>query len=138
MKGLPYASNASVQVMLFSDRLEVWNPGELPLPMTIEALRKPHASMPRNPLVCDPMFLTRYAEKAGSGVLDMTALCRDAGLPELEFRQTGGPFVQTIWRPKISLTPQVTEVLGAAGWAKSREELQAVGGSLECGGTRKR
>ena len=25
-----YTSNASVQVMLFADRLEVWNPGELP------------------------------------------------------------------------------------------------------------
>ena len=26
-----YASNASVQVMLFSDRLEIWNRGEVPL-----------------------------------------------------------------------------------------------------------
>ncbi len=25
-----YTSNASVQVMLFADRLEIWNPGELP------------------------------------------------------------------------------------------------------------
>ena len=29
-----YTSNASVQVMLFADRLEVWNPGELPPPFT--------------------------------------------------------------------------------------------------------
>ena len=29
-----YTSNASVQVMLFADRFEVWNPGELPLPLT--------------------------------------------------------------------------------------------------------
>lgn len=27
-----YASNASVQVMLFADRLEIWNPGQLPAP----------------------------------------------------------------------------------------------------------
>jgi len=30
-----YASSASVQVMLFADRLEVWNPGELPPPLTL-------------------------------------------------------------------------------------------------------
>jgi predicted HTH transcriptional regulator len=93
-----YTSNASVQVMLFSDRLEVWNPGELPPPLTMEQLRMPHASIPRNPLICDPMFLARYVEKAGSGILDMIALCREAGLPEPEFRQDGGQFVQTLYR----------------------------------------
>lgn len=93
-----YTSNASVQVMLFADRLEVWNPGELPPPLTVERLRHPHASIPRNPLVCEPMFLVRYAEKAGSGILDMIALCRQAGLPDPDFRQDGGQFVQTIWR----------------------------------------
>lgn len=93
-----YTSNASAQVMLFSDRLEVWNPGELPPPLTVERLRKPHASIPHNPLICEPMFLVRYAEKAGSGILDMIALCQQAGLSSPEFRQDGGLFVQTIWR----------------------------------------
>lgn len=93
-----YASNASVQVMLFSDRLEVWNPGELPPPLTMEKLRVPHASIPRNPLVADPLFLARYIEKAGTGTLDMIAQFREAGLPEPEFRQDGGMFVQTLWR----------------------------------------
>ena len=52
-----YASNASVQVMLFADRLEVWNPGELPAPLTVAELWRPHASIPRNPLIAEPMFL---------------------------------------------------------------------------------
>jgi|WetSurMetagenome_2_1015567.scaffolds.fasta_scaffold00986_19 ATP-dependent DNA helicase RecG len=105
-----YTSNASVQVMLFADRLEVWNPGELPPPLTIEQLRVPHASIPRNPLICEPMFLARYVEKAGSGILDMIALCREAGLPEPEFRQDGGQFVQTLWRDW--LTRVVLDELG--------------------------
>lgn len=105
-----YTSNASVQVMLFVDRLEVWNPGELPPPLTIEQLRVPHASIPRNPLICEPMFMARYVEKAGSGILDMIALCREAGLPEPEFRQDGGQFVQTLWRDW--LTEAVMEQLG--------------------------
>jgi predicted HTH transcriptional regulator len=93
-----YASNASVQVMLFSDRLEVWNPGELPPTLTPERLRAPHASIPRNPLIADPLFLAHYVEKAGSGTLDMISLCRRANLPEPEFRQDGGQFIQVIWR----------------------------------------
>jgi len=95
-----YASKASVQVMLFSDRLEIWNPGELPPPLTIERLRAPHASLPRNPLIADPFFLARYIEKAGTGILDMIALCKKAGLPTPKFRQEDGLFVQTLYRPK--------------------------------------
>ena len=93
-----YASHASAQIMLFADRLEVWNPGELPPQLTFELLMRPHASIPRNPLIAEPMFLARYAEKAGSGILDMIARCREAGLPDPRFHQTGGQFVQTISR----------------------------------------
>jgi len=51
-----YTSNASVQVMLFKDRLEVWNPGSLPPTLTLEQLRGPHASVPHNPLLAEPMY----------------------------------------------------------------------------------
>jgi predicted HTH transcriptional regulator len=93
-----YASNASVQVMLFADRLEIWNPGDLPSAITTEALRAPHPSIPRNPLIAEPLFLTRYVERAGSGTLDMIARCREAGLPEPDFDLRSGQFVLTLWR----------------------------------------
>jgi predicted HTH transcriptional regulator len=115
-----YASNASVQVMLFADRLEVWNPGELPAPLTFDGLRAPHASIPHNPLVCEPVFLARYAEKAGSGILDMIALCRQAGLPEPEFRQSDGQFVQTMWRDWLK-----DEVL--VGFGLNERQMKAIG-----------
>lgn len=99
-----YASNASVQVMLFADRLEVWNPGKLPPSLTLASLRVPHASVPHNPLIAEPLFLTRYIEHAGTGTLDMIALCAEAGLPTPDFRHEDGQFVQTIWRD--ALTPQ--------------------------------
>lgn len=104
-----YASSASVQVMLFADRLEVSNPGELPAALSIAQLRHPHASIPRNPLLAEPMFLARYAEKAGSGTLDMIALCREARLPAPEFRQSGGQFIQALRRPpsaRVRPTPR--------------------------------
>jgi ATP-dependent DNA helicase RecG len=103
-----YTSNASVQVMLFADRLEIWNPGELPPSLTISDLRIPHASIPRNPMIAKPMFLARYAEKAGTGILDMIARCREAGLPSPEFRQSGGQFVQILGRLTSGITTEVT------------------------------
>ena len=100
-----YTSNASVQVMLFADRLEVWNPGELPPTLTPDRLTRPHASIPHNPLLAEPLFLARYIERAGTGTLDMIALCKDAGLKQPQFRQDGGQFVQTLWRPTPEVTP---------------------------------
>ena len=93
-----YSSNAGVQVMLFADRLEVWNPGELPPPLTPKHLRKPHASIPRNPLIAEPLYLAHYIEKAGTGTLDMITRCREVGLPEPDFEQRAGQFVVTLWR----------------------------------------
>ncbi len=105
-----YTSNASVQVMLFTDRLEVWNPGELPPGLTIDQLWVPHASIPHNPLIAEPLFLAHYAEKAGSGILDMIARCQETGLPAPQFRQGGGQFVQTLWRPKPAAKIQGAQV----------------------------
>lgn len=96
-----YSSNASVQVMLFSDRLEVWNPGQLPPGLTPEKLTKAHASIPYNPLLARPLYLAGYIERAGTGTLDMIARCREAGLDAPDFRQDGGMFIQTLRRPVL-------------------------------------
>lgn len=99
-----YTSNASVQVMLFADRLEIWNPGQLPPPLTPERLQLPHASIPHNPLIAESLYLAGIIEQAGTGILDIIELCRSAGLPKPEFRQDGGFFVQTIWRDWLTET----------------------------------
>ena len=49
-----YTSNGSVQVMLFADRLEIWNPGALPPALTLAQLSAPHSSIPANPLLAEP------------------------------------------------------------------------------------
>jgi len=92
-----YTSNGSVQVMLFSDRLEVWNPGKLPPSLTLDKLRRPHGSVPGNPLLAEPLYLTKYIERMGTGTGDMIERCRKAGLPEPEFTMTDG-FVVTLRR----------------------------------------
>ncbi|MBI4801736.1 MAG: DUF4062 domain-containing protein [Elusimicrobia bacterium] len=94
-----YTSNGSVQVMLFSNRLEIWNPGSLPSGLTLECLREPHGSVPHNPLLAEPLYLTQYIERMGTGTGDMIRRCREAGLRELEFGVSDG------FRLTISRTP---------------------------------
>jgi len=93
-----YHSNASVEVRLFTDRLEIWNPGALPGMLTPASLHKDHPSIPNNPLMAEPLYLSRYIEKAGSGTQAMIQVCREAGLPEPEFEARQGSFVVTLWR----------------------------------------
>jgi len=93
-----YHSNASVEIRLFADRLEVWNPGVLPGILTLESLRVDHPSLPGNPLIAESLYLARYIEKAGSGIQMMIEQCREVGLPEPDFEQRQGSFVITIWR----------------------------------------
>ena len=101
-----YTSNGSVQVMLFADRLEIWNPGTLPASLTLEKLRQPHGSVPANPLLAEPMYLTRYIERMGTGTRDMIKKCRSAGLPEPEFLLSDG-FTVIIRRKTVQVTDQV-------------------------------
>ncbi len=93
-----YTDNSSVQVMLFADRLEVVNSGQLPPALTVEKLRVPHQSMPTNPLIAESMYLLGYIEKMGTGTVDMVRRCAEAGLPEPEFEASAG-FTTRIWRP---------------------------------------
>ena len=82
-----YTSNASVQVMLFKDRLEVWSPGSLPHGMTIGKLSKTHKSVPVNPLLARAMYLKGYIEKSGTGTEDMIAKCKEWGVPAPEWTE---------------------------------------------------
>jgi len=108
-----YTSSGSVQVMLFSDRLEVWNPGTLPPSLTLEMLRHPHGSVPGNPLLAEPLYLTKYIERMGTGTGDMIERCRNAGLPEPEFTLTDGFVVTLRRRPERAFESVRGEAVGA-------------------------
>ncbi len=113
-----YTENGSVQVMLFTDRLEVRNPGRLPPPLTLEKLREAHRSVLGNPLLAESLYLTEYIERMGTGTLEMTCRCLKAGMAEPEFAVTDG-FVTTVWRPVLPgrvsgrAAEQVTGQVGA-------------------------
>jgi predicted HTH transcriptional regulator len=108
-----YTSNGSVQVMLFKDRLEIWNPGHLPFGLTVEDLYSVHSSLPTNPLIAEPMYLNGTIEKAGTGTNDIIKLCKEWGLREPEYRQQA-LFRVVLHRNNVveeetaQVTPQVT------------------------------
>ena len=93
-----YTSAAAVQVSVFADRVEVWNPGELIPPLTPAGLRVAHSSIARNPRICEALFLARYIEKYGTGTLMMIRESRKHALPEPDFVQRGGEFVIALGR----------------------------------------
>ncbi|HMP31369.1 MAG TPA: DUF4062 domain-containing protein, partial [Saprospiraceae bacterium] len=82
-----YTSKGSVQVMLFEDRLEIWNPGQLPMGWGISKLKEPHGSVPYNPLIADALYLAGYIERMGTGTSDIYRLAAFNGLAEPKFIQ---------------------------------------------------
>jgi predicted HTH transcriptional regulator len=137
-----YTSNGSVQVMVFADRVEIWNPGSLPPSLSLAQLRQPHGSIPANPLLAEPLYLTEYIERLGTGTGDMIRRCREAGLSEPVFALEDG-FRISLGRPLLQPSSSVTteeteeetkeesrrqEISGAApGKASiSREQILAV------------
>lgn len=93
-----YTSNGSVQVMLFRNRLEVWNPGQLPYGLTVNKLTVPHKSLPANPFIADPLFWIGYVDKVGTGTEDIVNLCKAEGLKTPEYHQEEEDFRVVIWR----------------------------------------
>jgi ATP-dependent DNA helicase RecG len=82
-----YTSQGSVQVMVFKDRIEVHNPGSLPMGWTVEKLKTIHTSIPANPLLAEPMYLKGYIERLGTGTADMVRIAQEKGLAEPDFQQ---------------------------------------------------
>ena len=118
-----YTDNSSVQVMLFADRLEVMNSGRLPPALTVEKLRVAHQSLPGNPLLAEAMYLLRYIEKMGTGIVDMIRRCAEAGLPEPEF-DIGSGFLLRIWLRWSRKTGQVAKVYSSTE-RRSQDEEEA-------------
>ena len=97
-----YETTSSIQVRIFDDRLEIWNPGCLPPGLTIEKLKKKHTSVPRNPLIARAFFWVKYVEEIGTGTNKIIKWCKEWELPEPEFEETGTSFVVTIGKCKIT------------------------------------
>ena len=84
-----YENSSKVQVRIFDDRMEFWNPGRLPDGWTTETLKQMHESVPTNPAIAKQFFLVKHIEEVGTGTNKIIEKCIGLGLPEPEFKCKG-------------------------------------------------
>ncbi len=83
----------AVSVGIFDDRLEIASTGTLPEGITIEDLKRDHASRPRNPILAEVFYRRGLVERWGRGTQKIVELCQAAGHPEPEFEERAGEVV---------------------------------------------
>jgi len=81
-----------VSAAIFDDRLEIWSDGQLPFGQRVEDLKRPHRSLPRNPLISGVFYRRGLVEEWGRGTQMIVDLCVRAGHPEPEFLEESGAF----------------------------------------------
>jgi ATP-dependent DNA helicase RecG len=95
-----YQELSPIQLRLFPDRLEIWNPGSI----SPDLIRQPGASRPRNPDVARILYLRGLVEMRGVGMLRMQDEMVAIGLPVPQWENRSGgtlvslPFTQAAGR----------------------------------------
>lgn len=86
-----YSSGIPIQISVYSDRLVLWNPGDLPENWTMEKLLGKHPSRPFNPLLANAFFRAGYIEAWGRGIEKINRECREHGIqpPIYDFGMSG-------------------------------------------------
>lgn len=94
-----YLAHSCVQICIFDDRLEITNPGGLYAGLTIEKMLSGSSSI-RNELIADIFLKMNIVEKWGTGIKRVTALCKEYGLGNVEYKADEESFTATIRRRK--------------------------------------
>lgn len=102
-----YFSNAEIQLSIYDDRIEIWNPGELPKPLTPRDLKTKHKSIPRNKLLADKLFLIKFIEQWGKGTNRIVDEMKQNNLPEPEFQNLSGGFEVILIGPGKSFEKEI-------------------------------
>ena len=76
-----YSIQVPIQIKVFKDRIQFWNPGQLPNQWTAVNLTREHPSMPFNPDIAAAFFRAGLIESWGRGTIKMISETRRMGLP---------------------------------------------------------
>lgn len=88
---------ASVSLAIYSDRVEIVNPGRFPTQLTPENIKQQHDSYPYNIKIAQVLYQTTYLENWGSGVMRMMDLCKAQHMANPDY-QLGDNTVTIIFR----------------------------------------
>ncbi|MBU2472216.1 MAG: putative DNA binding domain-containing protein, partial [Bacteroidetes bacterium] len=89
---------APIQIRVYDDKISIWNEGFLPEGLTLDALKRPHPSRPRNPIIADVCFKGGYIDAWGRGTIKILDSCKTAELPEPEMKEQDGGFLITLFK----------------------------------------
>jgi ATP-dependent DNA helicase RecG len=99
-----YRASSQVRLLVFDDRVEMINPGDLLNRLTLDSIRLGGISQRRNPVLCSLVGRMGRRELYGLGVPQMIRLMGERGLPEPEFALDGGHF-RVVLRGQPAPTP---------------------------------
>ena len=91
-----------VQIRVYDDNINIWNDGGLPAGISSEALKRPHRSNPRNPIIADVCFKGGLIDSWGSGTIRIFDTCKQADLPEPELIEQDGGFSVTLFKNRLT------------------------------------
>jgi len=91
-----------VQIRVYDDKISIWNEGALPEGLTLDALKRPHSSRPRNPIIADVSFKGGYIDAWGRGTIKILDTCKQAELPEPEMQEQDGGFIITLFKNNLT------------------------------------
>lgn len=86
------------QMKVWDDRIELWNPGELPQGVTIETFMEGHHSEPRNKEIARVFYLAGYIEAWGTGYTRIRDEFEKENLQVPTFEECQSGFKATIQR----------------------------------------
>jgi ATP-dependent DNA helicase RecG len=93
-----YRSTSDSIVKIFNNKIEFYNPGQLPENITVEdLLSNNYKSTPRNRLIADFCKSMGLIEKYGSGIQRIVGYFKDANLPLPDFRNISDGFMVTVF-----------------------------------------
>jgi ATP-dependent DNA helicase RecG len=95
-----YRSSQNNEIAIFSDRIEIYNPGHFPDGLTPDDfIRGDGRSVKRNPNIAQMMYYCKDIESFGTGLQRIVAACAEAGV-KVEFKQLSLGFSVIFYRPK--------------------------------------
>ena len=123
-----HTDSAPITIRMFSDRLEIENPGGLYGRMTLDRLGK-FAADTRNPAIANAMEILGETENRYSGIPTIINAMEEHGLPAPKFESDRGIFKVTLYnqsKEKIVSDPITAEIIDFCQTPKSRAELETL------------
>jgi ATP-dependent DNA helicase RecG len=86
-----YGSGNPIQISVYSNKIMLWNEGQLPDDITVERLKTTHPSRPYNPDVANTFFRAGLIEAWGRGTIRIIDECKKAKVkvPVFKYDQSG-------------------------------------------------